>query len=75
MAEESTGHCGDKSRSTDLLSSGDSTSLNEIMGWGFLGFGIASTFGIGIDEADLTNGILWCLLAKACWIHADIKGR
>ncbi len=43
--------------------------MNEIMGWGFIGFAIASATGIGIPESNLTNAIIWCVLAKLCWIH------
>jgi len=48
-------------------------SANELMGWGFLGFAIARTLGIGIEERSLTNGIAWAILGKLCWIHSDIK--
>ena len=58
-----------------LLSFVGDLSGNELMGWLFLGFGIASAIGIGIETPNLTHSILWCILAKSCWIHADLKER
>lgn len=48
-------------------------SLNDFLGWGFIGFSAASALGVGIPEPELTQAICWCILAKLCWIHADIK--
>jgi hypothetical protein len=45
---------------------------NDFIGWIFVGFSFSSTLGIGVTP-NLVNGILWCILAKACFIHADIK--
>ena len=56
-----------------LLSFIGNLSGNYAMGGLFLGFGIASALGIGIDIPNLEHSILWCILAKTCCIHADIK--
>lgn len=58
-----------------LLSFVGNLNGNELLGWLFLGFGTASAVGIGIDSPNLTHAILWCVLAKLCWIHSDVKER
>jgi hypothetical protein len=45
--------------------------INDFIGVIFIGFGFASALGISV-EPNLTNSILWCILAKACFIHSDI---
>lgn len=47
----------------------DGLNINWVLGWLFLGFGFAE-FG-----NSLTNSILWCVLAKLCWMHSDMKER
>lgn len=59
----------------ELLSFIGGLSGNNLLGWLFIGFGFASLLGIGIDPPNITHALLWLVLAKLCWIHADIKER
>ena len=46
--------------------------INYILGWLFLGAGIASLFGVNV-EPSTTHFLALCVLAKLCWIHSDMK--
>ena len=45
---------------------------NNFFGWIFIGFGISSAVGIGVRPST-TESLLWLIIAKLCFVHADMK--